>query len=105
MPIPPLAWLPEFTASISRALGQEMQLEIKPSVNPLMYTAIFRWGTPISLTRANELWNYFQQWATNNDCIPVGSIQMDDRETTTKLVIGIAVKRRLGAPKNNRPWG
>ena len=97
---PPLTWIDSLSDSLSRALDEKIVVECRPTVNPLVSQVKIKWKSGLAPTRVNNIWNYFQQWAALNDCVPNGSVQRED----TFFSVGIIMKRRLGAPRDTLPW-
>jgi hypothetical protein len=97
---PPLAWIPSFVSSTSRAIDQQMVYDLKPTVNPLVYSLKLSWTTALSGKLINGVWNLFEKWATHNDVTTNGKVDTDPRSMT----IGVVIKRRFGNPKDSAPW-
>lgn len=98
---PPLAWLPSFCSSMGGALGTSVSFDLQTTVNPLVYIVKFNFGEPISGKRMMLVWNLYQQYAAKNDTVPQGKVESEGNSMTTK----VAIKRRLGLPRNEHPAG
>lgn len=96
---PPLAWVPSVAASLSRALGCGVTAEVRPTINPLVYTLRFKFGESQPGRRMLLLWNLVQMYAWKNDAVPQGKIETEG----SVLTIRMGTKRRLGQPKNLTP--
>lgn len=98
---PPLAWVPDLASSLERALGTGVHVKINPTVNPLLFKLQFDFSEAQPGERMGMIWNLIQQYAAKNETVPQGNVSIEDRSLTTQ----VAVKRRLGLPRNARPWG
>jgi hypothetical protein len=96
---PPLEWVLEYTASMSRAVGIPIDFDVKPTVNPLLLQVRLDWLEPMSPASTNDIWNMFQVWAAKNECVPYGKIT----KTPYSVTMGVIIKRRLGYGRNDNP--
>jgi len=76
-----------------------MVFDVKPTVNPLVYTVSIKWVEDLPGSLVLKVWNLMQRWLTKNDCVPNGQATI----SPTSLTINVIVKRRLGNPKNESP--
>ena len=97
---PPLAWLPDVADSLSRALGCSVSYQLRPTVNALVYILVLRFSAPQEPRFTGQVWNLIQMYAARNDAIPQG-VESEPLE----MRISIGMKRRLGPPKREAPWG
>lgn len=84
---------------MARALGCEVTVRIKPTVNPLQYQVEVHFPEIQPGKVMLPLWNMAQEWMTKNDASPQGRPILAPQ----KLVFGVVVKHRLGPPKKNTP--
>jgi hypothetical protein len=96
---PPLAWVPHFCDSTGRALDLKLAYEIRSAGTPLMYVVHIRWPEPIEPKFYMSVWNLFQIWAWKNETIP----QSSPLHAPFSMSITVAVKRRLGLPREDHP--
>lgn len=76
-----------------------MLFDVRPTVNPLLYTIKLTWSERVSGLISNQVWNLLQMWLTTNECVPNGNVSSED----TSLTVIVIVKRRMGNPKNESP--
>jgi len=76
-----------------------MLFDVRPTVNPLVYTVFISWREPLSGSIVLKVWNLMQKWLTKNDCIPNGSVDTKP----LSILIHVIVKRRFGNPKDESP--
>jgi hypothetical protein len=96
---PPLAWIPNFALSMSRALGCKVEYTLNSSVNALMYKLSFFLSEPQNNKTMLAVWNALQQYAAKNDAV------LSDKATliATGLLTTISMRRRLGLPMDEVP--
>ena len=99
--IPPLAWVPGFTHSLSGAIGTSVSHKIETTQNPLIFKITLQFGESISGKRFMLMWNLFQQYAHKNESIPQGKLEKEGN----KLTALVGVKRRLGLARDEHPLG
>jgi hypothetical protein len=97
---PPLQWLPAFSESVGRAVGQDVTLRLEPTVNPLVYTLKLSWKEPLGGKIVGGVWNLFEKWAVKNDAATSGGVEV----STTGMRMSVVAKRRNGPSKNETPW-
>jgi hypothetical protein len=95
---PPLMWVPNVSDSLSRALGCLVSYDVRPTVNPLLYTIAFHFSTPQEPKYLVQIWNLVQMYAARNDSL-TSTVEMSPLE----LRASIGVKRRLGPPRTSTP--
>lgn len=98
---PPLRWLESFRQSSERALGQEIIVDVEPTINPLVHRVSIRWSEPLNGNLVMHTWNLLQEWAAKNDCAFDGHTEKD--KGFTYLRVKVVTKRRLGPPKDIAP--
>jgi hypothetical protein len=86
---------------MSGALGCQVSMTAEPTVNPLVHRVKATFSEPLSGKNLMLVWNLFQQYAAKNDVIPQGKMEGWGKE----LVMNVALKRRLGPPKDDHPAG
>jgi hypothetical protein len=84
---------------MSRALGCSVAAEVRPTINPLVYTLRFRFGETQPGKRMLLLWNIVQMYAWKNDAVPQGRLELEGSILTVRM----GMKRRLGQPKDLAP--
>jgi len=96
----PLAWVQSYAQSVQRALGCDIRLEVKPTVNQLVYKTTIYFGEPQSKEQRLRVWNMLQTWAAKNDAMTGAKV------TSTDLLMrtSIGMKQRLGPTKDTNPW-
>ena len=97
--VPGLAWLESFTASISTATGSAISHTVQDTVNPLIKTVTLKLSEPVSGKILLNIWNLFQKYAAANETYPTKY-----RKEPDKIIVEVAIKQRLGQPKDSRPW-
>jgi hypothetical protein len=76
-----------------------MVFDVRTTVNPLVYIITVSWQETVPGTIALLVWNLLQIWLTTNDCAPNGGVGTSG----TSITAQVAVKRRMGDPKNESP--
>ena len=99
---PPLSWVPSFSDSLSRALGCSVQQQLHATVNPLVYKLEIHFSEPQPPKRLGLIWNLLQMYAAANDA--VAEYRWQAPQEPGRLVVRLAMKERLGLPKDVRPW-
>lgn len=96
---PPLAWVPNFALSMSRAVGCKVEFKLNSSVNALMYKLSFFLSEPQSNKTMLLFWNALQQYAAKNHTV------LSDKATllATGLLTTVSIPRRLGQPMDEVP--
>ena len=95
----PIAWLELFGQSIYSATDETVDIEISPTINPLVYKLRLDLSKLSGRSRL-LVWNILQIFASVNDCvIPLNSLE-DSRES---WVLELVTKRRLGPKRNTHP--
>ena len=81
------------------ALGCAVSARVNPTRVPLVHQVVFDFGEELSGWAMMRVWNLFQMFAAYNDCSPQGRLDSGAR----KMIVEVAVKRRLGEPRDDHP--
>ena len=96
---PPLAWIPSFSESLSRALEEGVSARVDATVNPLVYQIVLVFQRRVEDRNMMLIWNLFQKYATANKCHPYGKLE----KLGFNLTIKVSLERRNGFPSNTLP--
>ena len=76
-----------------------MVFDVRPTVNPLVYIVRVSWTERVPGNITLQVWNLLQKWLVKNDCSPNGNVDTQ----STSIAVQVAIKRRLGNPKDESP--
>jgi hypothetical protein len=84
---------------MSAALGTTVDAQVQRTVNPLLFRIRFRFGEHQDGRRLMMVWNLFQRFAHRNNSTPQGRVETEGKG----LTVEVAVKERLGKPRDRHP--
>ena len=96
--LPSLAWVGEFHASFNRAAEITSRFSIEDTVNPLIKNVVFHLSEPLGGDSYQPFQTLAHGFAKANNCVLMRIHNHPDR-----LVLVVALKRRLGPEQKKNP--